>query len=159
MIEFEEEPIWSDQWQEHLAHFCLLCSHQYHQPEHFYVNFLLKSLFINVGLILWDSNLKFQISLQQKMQQQMSPPLPLLGQDGQRQHLCFASSPVVDVINTDFHPIAIFLTFDQIVGWTLLLVTVNWWIYSPLLQALPTRKLAIQVGNWSQHPHDFCTSK
>ena len=49
-IEIEEEPIWSD----HLAYFFLLCPHEYHQPEHFYVNFLLKSLVFNVGLIVWD---------------------------------------------------------------------------------------------------------
>ena len=34
-IEIEEEPIWSELiWSVHLAHFCFLCPHQYHQPEH-----------------------------------------------------------------------------------------------------------------------------
>ena len=47
------------------------------------------------------------------MQQMLPPPLPLLGQDGQ--DLWFVSNPVVDVINTDFHQIAIFSNFSTMV--------------------------------------------
>ena len=113
-------------------------------------------LVINVGLIVLDGNLKMSnLSPQKKMQHILPPPLPLLGQDGQDRWS--ASSPVVDMSSIQiFIRLQYFQTFDQIVGLTM--VTVNWSIYSPLLQALSRRKLAIQVGNWSHQPHCLCLS-